>query len=417
MNKPAKIILTLTILIGSVLGLSAQNSTITPYSRFGYGILSDNATASQRNMGGVGYAMNSGRQINVMNPASYAAIDSLTFLFDMGVDFTTLWSKENGTSNKAYGGGLDYVTMQVPITKWLGASAGILPYGSTGYAFGNDIKNGSVERNGTGSLNQLYLGAGVNPVKGLYVGFNVAYLFGTITNSDYVTTSGGLSSLFERQMEVRDWRADIGVQYVLPISRKNTLTFGLTYSPKKNLHGNVYGIYYDASASGVVPDTVNAGDTRMNGRYSTPESWGAGINWQWNNKLMVEADFTYQPWSKAKFATIEHFESNRFANRYRVGLGLQYQPEQRASYFKCIRYRAGVFYDRDYIMVRDNHVKEYGASIGFGLPVPGFKTLVNIGLEYRHRQASPQALVKEDYLNLTVGINFNEMWFRKSKIY
>ncbi len=45
-------------------------------------------------MGGVGYAMNSGRQINVMNPASYAAIDSLTFLFDLGADVSMLWSQE-----------------------------------------------------------------------------------------------------------------------------------------------------------------------------------------------------------------------------------------------------------------------------------------------------------------------------------
>ena len=48
----------------------AQNNTMTPYSRYGSGILNDNATAAQRSMGGVGYAMNSGRQINVMNPAS-----------------------------------------------------------------------------------------------------------------------------------------------------------------------------------------------------------------------------------------------------------------------------------------------------------------------------------------------------------
>ena len=45
-------------------------------------------------MGGVGYAMNSGRQINVMNPASYAAIDTLTFLFDMGIDLTAIWQNE-----------------------------------------------------------------------------------------------------------------------------------------------------------------------------------------------------------------------------------------------------------------------------------------------------------------------------------
>ena len=26
-------------------------------------------------------------------------------------------------------------------------------------------------------------------------------------------------------------------------------------------------------------------------------------------------------------------------------------------------------------------------------------------------------LIKENYFNITLGLNFNEMWFRKSKIY
>ena len=41
----------------------------TPYSMYGYGVLGDRATSMQRQMGGIGYAMSSGRQINVMNPA------------------------------------------------------------------------------------------------------------------------------------------------------------------------------------------------------------------------------------------------------------------------------------------------------------------------------------------------------------
>ena len=49
--------------------------------------------------------------------------------------------------------------------------------------------------------------------------------------------------------------------------------------------------------------------------------------------------------------------------------------------------------------------------------MPSFKTIVNLGFEFRHRQGYPQALIKENYFNLTLGINFNEMWFRKSKIY
>ena len=415
--KIKQIISALMLVAVAATAAMAQNSVITPYSRFGYGILSDNATSSQRAMGGVGYAMQSGRQTNVMNPASYASIDSLTFLFDMGVDFTTLWSKENGKSQKDYGGGLDYITLQVPIAKRMGASVGILPYASVGYAFGNNIQNGATERNGSGSLNQLYLGFAGNPWKGLSLGFNFAYLFGNVYNQDYVSVSGGSQTLFERQMDVRDWRLDLGIQYRQQLTRRDAVTLGVVYSPKKDLHGNVYGIYYDTSVTNPKPDTVNVGDHKMKGKYSVPETWGVGLSWQRSYKLMAEVDFTYQPWSKAKYGNLAHFENAKLADRYRIAAGVQYTPDYRGGYFKRINYRFGAYYNRDYITVRDNNVRDYGVTLGFGFPVPAFKTIVNLGFEYRHRQAYPNPLLKEDYLNITLGINFNEMWFRKNKIY
>ena len=409
-------LLAAVVLMGAAFGAAAQNSTMTPYSRYGYGQLSDNASSMQRSMGGVGYAMNSGRQINVMNPASYAMMDSLTFLFDMGVDFTILQSKEDGRSERQYGGGLDYITLQVPILKGLGASVGLLPYSSVGYAFGNSIDNGSVAREGNGSLNQLYLGIGGSPFKGFAIGANIAYLFGTTNNELYATTTGGNTSVYMRSLQVRDWRLDLGVQYTLRLNPTNLLTLGVVYSPKKDLHGHAYGIYYDQSDSNAVPDTINAGDTRMKGRYSTPETWGAGINWR-HRGLMAEVDFTYQPWSKAKFGHIESFEDNVFADRYRIGAGVEWLPSLRSGYIKRIRYRIGGFYNRDYITVLGNNVQDYGVSVGFGFPVPGFRSIVNLGFEYKHRQATPVKLIQENYFNVTLGINFNEMWFQKSKIY
>lgn len=409
--------LTAAILM-SVIALTAmaQNTVITPYSRYGYGILSDNASSMQRSMGGVGYAMNSGRQINVMNPASYAAMDSLTFLFDMGVDVTSLWSKEYDKREQQFGGGLDYITLQVPIMKRLGASVGLLPYSSVGYSFGNKIDNGSETRTGDGSLNQLYLGVGGSPFKGFGVGVNVAYLFGTTSNVLYGITDGGSTTVFQRSMKVRDWRIDIGAQYSFMPTRDDRLTFGVVYSPKKDMHGDVYGVYYDSSASGAVPDTINLGDTKMNGRYSIPETWGAGISWS-RRTFQLEADFTYQPWSKAKFGKLEHFETTDFADRYRAAFGGQWQPDARGGYFRRIAYRIGAYWNRDYLKVMGNNVRDLGLTVGFGLPVPGFKSQLNIGIEYRNRRATPQKLIEENYLNVTIGINFNEMWFRKAKIY
>ena len=418
--KISKILSALIALqLSGTLAVIAQNGTMTPYSRYGYGILKDNATAAQRNMGGVGYAMSSGRQINVMNPASYAAIDSLTFLFDMGIDFTTMWQNEtvdgNKLSDKQSGGGLDYITMQFPIGKFMGASFGILPYSSVGYSFGSEIENGATSRQGTGSINQLYLGLAGRIYKDLSVGVNVAYLFGSTFNDSYAYTSSGSSTLFEREFEVRDWRMDIGVQYCFNISRKNRINLGVVYSPKKDFNGHAITYAYDMAQETAPVETDNV---RLRDNFSMAESWGAGIGWEWDKRLYAEVDFTYQPWSKTKYqGVMQDGSDSQLDDRYKFAAGLKFIPKLRGSYLQRIEYRAGGFYNHDYLRILGNNVREYGASIGFGLPVPSLKTIISLGLEWSHRQATPDPLIKENYLSITLGMNINELWFRPSKIY
>lgn len=408
-----------TVIVAVTVSAQAQNP-MSPYSKYGYGILNDNATSAQRAMGGVGYAMSSGRQINAMNPASYAAIDSLTFLFDMGLTTTALWSKEGNTSGKDFGGGLDYITMQFPITKYLGGSIGLVPLSSVGYSFGSKVDNGTSLRQGSGGLNQLYFGLGVRPFTGLTLGANIGYLFGTTINDSYVTTSAGSTTLFERVIEVRDYRLQFGIQYALHINGRDKLTAGVTYTPGKTLLGHTWGIKYDVNADtdgsgAAVPDTV--GYTSLKGKYSLPETWGIGLNYVWNEKLMVEADFTYQPWKNADFDLNKEFnESTEFNNRWKFALGAQLTPRARGNYAQRVNYRLGGFYSNDYIKVRGNNVREYGLTMGFGLPAPGSKTVINLGFEWRHRQANPMPLIKENYLSVTLGVNFNELWFYQSKI-
>ena len=55
-------------------------------------------------------------------------------------------------------------------------------------------------------------------------------------------------------------------------------------------------------------------------------------------------------------------------------------------------------------------------SVGFGFPAVSSKTLVNLGFEYRNRQATPVAMLKEQYFNITLGVNFNQVWFLQSKL-
>ncbi len=399
--------------------MSAQNGTMTPYSAYGYGVLRDHATSTQRSMGGVGYAMNSGRQINAMNPASYAAIDSLTFLFDMGIDLTNLWQSEvvDGTKlhDSNFGGGLDYVNMQFPLGKYMGMSIGLLPFSSVGYSFGSEIENGIDSRQGNGSINELYLGIAGRPFKGFTVGANISYLFGTIINETYASLSSAQSALFQKQMIVRDYRLDFGIQYSFPLNRTDRMTLGLTYSPAKTLLGTGRQVYYDTALD---TEPQFSDEHKLRGNYSLPETWGAGINYEFDRKVMVEFDYTYQPWSKCKYRGFEGDpELHKFANRSKMALGLQYTPDFRGSYLRRINYRIGGYWSDDYLKLQENQLRQYGITAGFGFPVPGFKTTINVGFEWMHRQAHPNPLVKEDYLNITIGVNINELWFQKSKIY
>ncbi len=415
--KPYSKLLLAVVTLALAMGVNAQNST-SPYSKFGYGLLDNNATAAQMQMGGVGYAMSSGRQINVMNPASYAAADSLTFLFDMGLDFTNLKSTEIGSDglkikDSQFGGGLNYITMQVPLSKRIGASFGLVPYSSVGYAFGSEIKNGQNSRQGSGGLNQLYIGLAGRIFKGFSVGFNASYLFGNVVNDVAIATSSGSESLFEQIMEVRDYRFQFGAQYKFDLNSQSRIGLGVVYSPAKALLGKASVVKYDIDADSK-PDTV--GTARLRHHSELSASYGAGISWEWQRRLLVEADFTYQPWSKVKNVPMPNFENTRFADSYRMGLGASFTPKERGGFFQRVTYRLGGFYNRDYTMVVDNHVKEYGVGFGFGLPAYGEKTVINLGFEYRHRGADNKNLLQENYFNIRLGINFNELWFFKNKI-
>ena len=135
--------------------------------------------------------------------------------------------------------------------------------------------------------------------------------------------------------------------------------------------------------------------------------------------LTVAADFTYQPWKNVKYRLIEGFDqpgANRFDNYWKAGVGVQYQPAARGSYLRRVNYRLGGYYSNDYVMVGSNSIREYGLSVGLGRPAPSSKTMVNLSFEYRHRAASPQKLVVENYWQLTLGFNINELWFWQNKL-
>ena len=376
----------------------AQNGTSSPYSRFGYGILGDNAIGAQRAMGGVGYALHNNRQINVMNPASYAS------------------TREGSLKENSQSGSLDHIVMQFPLGRYMAGSVGLLPYSNVGYSFINSIDNGSDSRSGDGNISQAYVGVSGRPFKGFSIGANISYLFGNLTNTNTVVPESGSSGIFETMLKVRDYHLSFGAQYAIEWNKKHTITLGAVYSPGKTLLGRAYTSTYDVSSN----TTIDADTLKMKNNYSLASTYGGGISYNYDKRLTIAADVTYQNWADAKFTnlTAGQLQSSKgqFNNRLKIALGAEFRPKNMGgNYFEHVNYRAGIFYNRSYLKINGNDMDEIGATCGFGFPLATDKSVVNVSFEYINRQCTPVKLITEDHFRISVSLTFNEMWFWQRK--
>ena len=123
------------LLAVSSLNVLAQSGTNSPYSQFGLGVLFDQASGFNRGMNGLGLGFHEHNQINYLNPASYSAIDSLSFIFDIGMSGQIANFKEAGVKKNAHNADLEYLVAGFRVFKHVGMSFGLIPLTNIGYNY------------------------------------------------------------------------------------------------------------------------------------------------------------------------------------------------------------------------------------------------------------------------------------------
>ncbi|MBQ4446231.1 MAG: hypothetical protein II910_08265, partial [Prevotella sp.] len=122
-------------MMATVLAAHAQSGTNSPYSQYGLGVLSEQSSGFNRGMNGLGMGFREGNQVNFINPASYSSIDSLTFIFDMGLSGQITNFSENGVRKNAKNADFEYAVAGFRVFKHVGVSFGILPFTNVGYSY------------------------------------------------------------------------------------------------------------------------------------------------------------------------------------------------------------------------------------------------------------------------------------------
>jgi hypothetical protein len=406
----------------------AQSTTNSPYSQFGLGDLTDQSVSFNKGMNGVGLGMHRGNEVNPMNPASYSSVDSLTFLFDAGMSGQITNYSENGKKFSAKSGGFDYVSALFRVFKNVGVSFGVLPYSNIGYDYlqtgvldDRDETEVASQYSGEGGLHQMYIGAGIRPIKPLSVGFNLSYLWGDYSRSMATVESSNLSVLAkEYRADISSYKLDFGVQFDLPLNKKDYLTLAAVWSPGHSLKSDPECLIANVKTSISKADTTTY---VISDGLKIPTTFGFGVAYHHAQNLRVGADLHIQKWGSVDFpsytAGVYALKSGLLKDSYRLNLGGEWTPNPMArSVFKRIQYRAGVGMVTPYYYINGKEgPKEFSASLGFGIPIAnGYNNRSVLHISGQFVRRSADNLIKENMFRLNIGFTFNEKWFAKWKV-
>lgn len=431
-----KKILAAALFAASVTPSFAQSGTNSPYSQYGMGILSDQTSGFNRGMNGLGLGFREHNQVNYINPASYSSIDSLTFIFDVGISGQITNFSEGGVKKNAKNSDFEYAVAGFRAARHLGVSFGIIPFTNVGYSYSNTAAIGGATGSdatsyvntyaGSGGFHQIYVGAGWEPIKGFSFGANVSYLWGRYTRSvvnsytdAYINT---LSKYYTAS--TNSYKVDFGVQYTAKLSKKDQLTLGLTYGMGHKLGGWSECTVVSTNSQTAVSDSASFGVRKA---LEIPTMYGAGLTWNHSNKLKVGFDYSLQKWGSV-VAPVYRIdgdtpsytaEKGQYSDRHKFTFGGEVCPQEKGrNFFKRIHYRLGASYATPYLKINGvDGPKEYSVSAGFGIPVVnGYnnRSILNISGQWVRQDS--KTFIRENTFRINIGLTFNEEWFAKWKM-
>lgn len=425
--KRFKLLLPLTLLLlFPSLNLFSQIRIASPYSRFGIGDLSDNNNAWNMTMGQTGYAFRSPYHINYMNPASYTAFDSMSFVFEGGFnsEFVTL-SSDFQRVNRNYAS-LGNLLFGMPVTNWWKTSLGLVPFSDVGYNVANYEEypnSGTVVRNyvGSGGINRFYWGNAFRITKNLSIGINASYLFGSMIREALVLFPDSVNNMNFQvgyYVTMSDLYFNAGLQYRAKLKNDLFLTVGAVFSPNSGMSAKtdiLAETFLVNSSAGEEPKDTLFMAEGLKGKIVIPMMAGGGLALEKPDKWMVGLDYRWQNWEK--FSAFEMSDS--LVNSWQISAGGEIIPkiDNYTNYLARIRYRLGFSYSKTYLHLRGTDLNEYSISIGFGLPLRGVKTMLNLGAQFGSRGTTQHNLIQESYFKFVIGFTIYERWFLKRKYF
>ena len=404
----------------------------TPYSIFAVGDLTNQGSAYNRSMGGVGIASRNNRYLNYLNPAATTARDSLSFMADMSLQMNNKIYSQGDIHNGQNTFNLQDLAISFPVYKSSAAMIGITPYSTTGYGYGETYDDADIlartggygySSNGQGNIYQFFVAAGVTFWKKLSIGVQGIQYFGDIerTNtmmfaqSDLYTINSG------SRLILRGTTAKFGLQYEQLIGTRSKVTIGATYKLGAKMSG--FSSDYEMSV-GAYTDTLRyVVDTLKTTRgVSFPSEVGLGISLNVADRWRAEVDYTFSDWTNSGVTDATGFAvkgrsvfTATKSQALRAGFEIVPNRNDIRYFYRRCAYRVGAYYDKAYYLLDGNEVNSYGITLGGTIPVFRYYNGITFGMDIGQRASLAGNMIRERYVNFSIGFNIFDYWFQKSR--
>ena len=427
------LLLAVFLIIGvSVSAQEGAYGAYSPYSVFGVGEIAREGNAYTKSMGGTGIATRNRRFINYTNPAAVTARDSLAFMADFGLEQKNTIYKQGDLKSANNTFNVHNFVLSFPIYRSSAFMLGISPFSDVGYDFSSVENNQDIIGNtgnikydsyGTGSIYQIFFGAGVTFWKRLSLGAEVLYYFGNIdrithmdyTNNSYRSVNSG------NELSLNGTTGKFGLQYEQKLGGNVSMIIGATYRMSTKMNGYSKNYRY-ATQSSVVDTLKYSVDTLAYGNLKFGDEIGVGISVRGGEKWHAEFNYLRSGWGNSGLdkttgfsAVGESVFSTTTSQSFRLGFEIVPNRNDIRYYMRRCAYRAGVYYDQAYYKLDGNNVNSIGITLGMTLPVFRWYNGLTVGVDMGQKASTRQGMIRERYAKIVVGFNIHDIWFQKPR--
>ena len=424
------IIVTFISLFSFAYPASGQKNIDSPYSRFNLGTLQPEGSFRSLGMGSVGTAIRDNSSIYFSNPASYSSLDTISFVFDFGLDYGSNFISDGISKFSSNDMNFHHLILGFPLSKGWGFAAGIVPISSGYYQISQTVTSAdpgydpttgeyTETHNGDGGITKFFLGTGVKLSKNFSVGANLSFLSGQIKRDNSIQFSdfyNVFNNISEEKLILGGINFDYGIQYTASFKNNYFLNLGASITTGNNYNTKYSQLSLKYTAYNVT-DTISYVPNNSTKTF-IPATYRFGIAFGKKNKFTAGLDYVTTKWSTSKIPG----SSGYAADTRELRFGAEFIPDKYSnySYLSRIEYRIGGHIGDNYLIINGEQLKEYGASLGFGIPLPVILgnpfSKTNLYIDYSKKYASPtNNLHAEGFLTIGVSLNLYDNWFFKRK--